>query len=79
MWFHCKSHFIHPLSLRFLNALEIPHWRYQSKLPCGSLVKNLPVSAGDKNSVLDLERSSGEGNGNPLQYSCSCKNNSIKI
>ena len=36
-------------------------------------VKNPPADAedsGDMGSVLGLERSSGEGNGNPLQYSC---------
>ena len=34
------------------------------------MVKNLPVSAGDLGLILGLERSSGEGNGNPLQHSC---------
>ena len=34
------------------------------------MVKNLPVSAGDMNSVAGLGRSPGEGNGNPFQYSC---------
>ena len=36
----------------------------------GSAVKNLPASAGDAGSILRSERSPGEGNGNPLQYSC---------
>ena len=37
------------------------------------VVKNPPANAGDKRnqgSILELGRSSGEGNGNPLQYSC---------
>ena len=34
------------------------------------LVKNLPGNAGDVGSIPGSERSSGEGNGNPLQYSC---------
>ena len=37
------------------------------------MIKNLPVNAGDaedKGSIPGLERSSGVGNGNPLQYSC---------
>ena len=34
------------------------------------MVMNLPASAGDKSSVPGSERSSGEGNGNPLQYLC---------
>ena len=33
-------------------------------------VKNLPANVGDMGSVPGLGRSSGEGNGNPLQYSC---------
>ena len=33
-------------------------------------VNNLPDSAGDAGSIPGLERSPGEGNGNPLQYSC---------
>ena len=33
-------------------------------------VKNLPVSAGDLGSIRKSGRSPGEGNGNPLQYSC---------
>ena len=39
----------------------------------GSVVKNLPANAGDirdLGSILGSGRSSGEGNGNPLQYSC---------
>ena len=41
--------------------------------PVGSMVKNLPANAGDARDtslILGLERSPGEGNGNPLQYSC---------
>ena len=36
----------------------------------GSVVKNLPANAGDKGSVPELGKFPGEGNGNPLQYSC---------
>ena len=32
--------------------------------------KNLPASAGDASLLPGLERFPGEGNGNPLQYSC---------
>ena len=38
-----------------------------------SVLKNTPVSAGnirDTGSIPGLGRSSGEGHGNPLQYSC---------
>ena len=38
--------------------------------PGGSVVKNLSINAGDVGLILGLERSPGEGNGNPLQYSC---------
>ena len=38
--------------------------------PGGSVVKNLPVNAGDSGSIPGSGRSPGEGNGNPLQYSC---------
>ena len=38
--------------------------------PVGSVVKNLPTSAGNEGSIPGLGRASGERNGNPLQYSC---------
>ena len=38
--------------------------------PGGSAVKNLPANAGDVGLIPGLGRSSGEENGNPLQYSC---------
>ena len=34
------------------------------------MVTNTPANAGDGGSTLGLARSPGEGNGNPLQYSC---------
>ena len=38
--------------------------------PGGSVVKNLPASAGEAASIPGLGRSPREENGNPLQYSC---------
>ena len=41
--------------------------------PGGQVVKNQPANAGhagDEGWVSGLGRSTGEGNGNPLQYSC---------
>ena len=38
--------------------------------PGGSVVKNLPANAEDVGSIPGSRRSPGEGNGNPLQYSC---------
>ena len=36
----------------------------------GSVVKNLPANAGGMGWIPGLVRFPGEGNGNPLQYSC---------
>ena len=36
----------------------------------GAVVKNPPVNAGDTGSILGSGRSPGEGNDNPLPYSC---------
>ena len=36
----------------------------------GSAVRNLPANARDVGLVPGLGKSPGEGNGNPLQYSC---------
>ena len=34
------------------------------------MVKNAPASSGDASLIPESGRSSGGGNGNPLQYSC---------
>ena len=38
--------------------------------PCGSVVTDPPANAGDVGSTPGLGRLPGEGNSNPLQYSC---------
>ena len=38
--------------------------------PVGSTVKNLPAKARDAGLIPGSGRSPGEGNGNPVQYSC---------
>ena len=38
--------------------------------PGGSAVKNPPANTGDTVSIPGSGRPLGEGNGNPLQYSC---------
>ena len=38
--------------------------------PGGSVVKSPPANAGDVGSIPGSGRSPGEGNSNPLQYSC---------
>ena len=40
------------------------------RLPWWLSAKNLPTSAGDAGSISGLGRFPGEGNGNPLEYSC---------
>ena len=42
----------------------------QQGFPCGSDGKESAYNAGDLGSVPASGRSPGEGNGNPLQYSC---------
>jgi len=43
---------------------------FQSNFPGGSVVKNMPAKAGDTGSIPRSGRFPGEGNGNPLQFSC---------
>ena len=46
---------------------------FKAGFPFGTVVKNLPANAGDarnEGSIPGSGRSSGVGNGNPLQYSC---------
>ena len=40
-----------------------------------SVVKNVPANAGDMGLIPEWGRSSGEENGNPIQYSCLKKSN----
>ena len=42
----------------------------QASLPGGLVVKNPPANAGNASSIPGTGRSAGEGNSNPLQYSC---------
>ena len=42
----------------------------KASLVGGSVIKNLPANAGDTGLIPGLGISPGEGNGNPLQYSC---------
>ena len=43
---------------------------YDMGFPGGSEVKESAYNVGDPGSIPGSERSPGEGNGNPLQYSC---------
>ena len=42
----------------------------RSGFPCSSVGKESACNAGDPGLISGLGRSSGEGNGNPLQYPC---------
>ena len=43
---------------------------YHQRFPGGSDGKESACNSGDLSSIPESERSPGEGNGNPLQYSC---------
>ena len=65
----------HPLQYSCLrNPMDRGAWWPQSmgllRSPCSSNCKESACDAGDQGSVPGLGSSSGEGNGNPLQYSC---------
>ena len=54
-------------------AFSAPYCLSKSKskcFPCGSEDKASACNVGDLGSIPGLGRSPGEGNGNPLQYSC---------
>ena len=60
------------LALRLLATLDV-QWPEMEQVPDSlgfPVVKNLPANAGDVDLIPRLGRSPGEGNGNPLQYSC---------
>ena len=42
---------------------------YFSMVPDGAVIKNLPASAGDPDSIVRLGRSLAKGNGTPFHYS----------
>ena len=44
--------------------------RIITHFPCSSVIKESAYSAGDPDSIPELEGYPGERNGNPLQYSC---------
>ena len=50
-----------------MNSIEV---RVKREGNGGSVVKDLPATAGDKGSIPGLGRSPGEGNRYLMQYSC---------
>ena len=54
----------------FVSACPLSSFSFLQGFPCGSSGKESACNAGDLGSIPALGRSPGEGNGNPLQYSC---------
>ena len=52
------------------SSLSLYVYYHRDDFPVAQTVKNLACDAGDQGSIPGLESSFGEGNGNPLQYSC---------
>ena len=52
------------------SQIELSSHRNPEGFSGGSAVKNHPANARDTGSIPGSGRSPGEGNGNPLQYSC---------
>ena len=51
-------------------ALILLYCKSALGFPSGSVIKNLPAKGGGMSLIPGSGRSPGEGNGNPLQYSC---------
>ena len=56
------------MELALLESLE--EGIKKRSFPRGSVIRNLPTSSGDPDSIPEWGRSFGGGNGNPLKYSC---------
>ena len=54
----------------FKSLLNLLHYCFSLVFLGGSDGKEAAYNAGGPGSILASERSPGEGNGNPLQYSC---------
>ena len=63
---------IHGVAKSWTRVSDWPelNWRDSEGFPSGSEGKASACNAGDPASIPGLGRSPGEGNGNPLQYSC---------
>ena len=58
------------LSYRIPNNIVRYFLLQDRRFPGGSVSKESACNVGDQGSIPGLGRSSGEGNDNPLQYSC---------
>ena len=59
-----------PLPFALCSTLPFPGLLLELGFPGGSVGKEYACSAGDLGLIPGSERSPGEENGNPLQYSC---------
>ena len=66
----CLSTFLHKPSKDFYLTLSLYKKEFCWGFPGGSEGKASACNAGDLGSIPGSGRSPGEGNGNPLQYSC---------
>ena len=69
LWSQCQTHII-VLHCFESKGVEWFHASFPQGYPGGLVSKESACSAGDPDSVPELRRSPGEGNGYPLQYSC---------
>ena len=61
---HLGAHYSYLISFVWISLIII--WGF----PGSSVVKNPPANVGNAGSIPGLGRAPGEGNGDPLQYSC---------
>ena len=66
----CGPRYVCASELYDINFENKAHRSAHLGFPSGSVLKNLPTSAGDVGSILGSGSSPGEGNGTPLQYPC---------
>ena len=52
------------------SSLSLYVYYHRDNFPIAQTVKNLACNAGDQGLIPGLGSSFGDGNGNPLQYSC---------
>ena len=67
---HCYEHLLWSLLWTTMAVKNCCQGIQTPGFPDGSVVNNPPANSGDVALVFGSERSPGEGNGNPLQYSC---------
>ena len=67
----CSAFFMVQVSHLYMTTAKTVAWLYEPRgFPCGSGSKESACNVEDPGSIPELGRSPGEGNGNPLQYSC---------